>query len=396
VPETARATWAAIIEVMHICYVIPAYHASRDDIHLPAVVDTIERISAVHDVTVICLRQPPRQAPFVLAGARVITLGHAQSGGVGGRARVLGSGVTAVLRRNRQRPVDIVHGLWADEAGAVATIAARLLRRPSVVSVMGGELVALADIGYGAALGRGGRLTAGVSLRLADEITAQSSPVLALVHARGRNGATRTLPLGVDRRVFHPRADGDPPVDKPRVLYVGNLIPVKDPLLLVRAFARVAVSRPNAVLDIVGDGNLRAQIENTAAELGVAVRIALHGQLLRPELAEMYRSATVLAIPSRYESQSVVAVEAVASGLPVVGTRVGILPDLGEAALVVPVGDEAALAGALAQVLDDPDRAASMRAAGRDVAAHLDLDVTAADLLRLYWQLDSRRQGDAN
>ena len=49
---------------MHICYVIPAYHASRDVIWLPAIVDTIERVAAVHEVTVIAFRQPSRRPPY--------------------------------------------------------------------------------------------------------------------------------------------------------------------------------------------------------------------------------------------------------------------------------------------------------------------------------------------
>ncbi len=193
------------------------------------------------------------------------------------------------------------------------------------------------------------------------------------------------MPLGVDRRLFHPSGEVRP-AGQSRVLYVGNLMPVKDPLLLVSAFARLAPNH-DALLDIVGDGALRPQLEARATELGISERVRFHGQLSQAALAEMYRTATVLAIPSRYESQSVVAVEAVASGLPVVGTSVGIVPDLGEAALTVPVGDDQALAGALASVLDDPDRAARMSAAARDAAGGLDVEVTSAALLALYEEL---------
>ena len=80
-----------------------------------------------------------------------------------------------------------------------------------------------------------------------------------------------------------------------------------------------------------------------------------------------------------------VALEAAASGVPVVGTRVGILPDLAGGAATVPVGDEAGLADALAAVLDDPGRAARMATAGRTIAvARFDLGRTTADLLGRY------------
>ncbi len=374
---------------MHIVYVAPAFHATHEDIWMPAVVDMVERVAAVHEVTVICLRHPPRRPPFELAGATVITLGNGRRGGLIGRARVVGSGVAAVLRRHRQRPIDILHGLWADEPGAVATVCGSLLRRPSVVSVMGGELVAMPDISYGAALGMGGRLTVRVALRMAREVTAQSTPVLEMLRASGRTTRTRLLPLGVDLSLFRltdPAPATAPRGETARVLFVGNLYPVKDPLMLLRAFARIAAERA-VTLDVVGDGRMRDQVERAIVDLGLADRVVLHGQMSRAALLEMFRSASVLAITSRHESQSVVAVEAVASGVPVVGTRVGIVPDLGDAALVVPPSDEAAFADALASVLDDPVRAARMSVAARDVAKRFDLDVTTGRVLELYEEL---------
>ena len=86
-----------------------------------------------------------------------------------------------------------------------------------------------------------------------------------------------------------------------------------------------------------------------------------------------------------------VAIEAAAAGLPVVGTRGGALPDLGEAALTVPVGDETGLADAMASVLDDHVRAAAMAAAGRRVAVDgFDLDRTSEALLAAYEALVRR------
>jgi glycosyltransferase involved in cell wall biosynthesis len=103
-----------------------------------------------------------------------------------------------------------------------------------------------------------------------------------------------------------------------------------------------------------------------------------------------YRAATLLAVTSRHEGQSMVAVEAAACGLPVVGLRVGVLADLGDGALAVPAGDETALMGAIGSVLDDPRRAAAMAAAGRTIAEdHFDLERTSAALLERYEMLVS-------
>ena len=377
---------------LRILFVTPGFVRERDERGMPGVVDLIERLAASHEVRVIALRHPSRQPPYRVAGASVEALGIRRQRGPLGRAQVLAGGVGAVLRAHRRSPVDIVHGLWADEAGAAAAIGARLVRRPAVVSVLGGELVGLADIGYGAALGRGGRWTTAISLRLAHLVTVGSSVNGALVAGRGRSDGVALLPLGVDLARFRPDGLGEDAAAPPAgaspaeqtVLFVGSLEPVKDPSLLVRAFATVAAARPGARLAIAGDGSLRDGLEDLARRLGVAEQVAFLGWLPRDRLPELYRSAAVLAVPSRHEGQSLVSVEAAASGLPVVGTRVGMLPDLGVGAITVPVGDETALATALASILDDPALARRTGDAALAASARFELERTVDALLARY------------
>jgi glycosyltransferase involved in cell wall biosynthesis len=378
---------------LRVAIVIPGFVVDRDDPGLPAVVDLVERIGRRHDCQVIALRHPPARPAYRVAGATVTALGAGAAAGAVGRAAVLAIGIRAVLRLHRRRRLDLIHGLWADEAGAVATIAARLVRRPAVVSVLGGELARLPEIGYGAALGRGGRWTVAVSFRGADLVTAGSSTALSPVLERRPTATVALLPLGVDTTVFRPAELPGPPAAQ-TILFAGSLEPVKDPATMLRVFGRLAAGRPGLSLELVGDGRLRAGLEASVAGTVLAERVRFSGHIARNEMPGRYRSATVLAITSRHEGQSMVAVEAAASGLPVVGGRVGILPDLGDAALIVPVGDEAALADALAAVLDDPVRAARMAAAGRATAvARFDLGGTAADLLRRYDELVTRGGG---
>ena len=271
------------------------------------------------------------------------------------------------------------------------------------MSVLGGELARIPDIGYGAALGRGGRWTVGVSFRGADLVTAGSSTALAAILERRPERPVALLPLGVDTTVFRPAdpaeaetADAERAGRPARqtILFAGSLEPVKDPAAMLRVFGRLASDRPGLDLVLVGDGRLRPGLEASIAGTALAGRVRFAGQLRRDEMPALYRSATVLAVTSRHEGQSMVAVEAAASGLPVVGTRVGVLPDLGDGATTVPVGDEAGLADALAAVLDDPGRAARMAAAGRTIAvARFDLERTTADLLERYAGLVTRDAG---
>ena len=373
---------------LRVAIVAPGFATDRDEPGLGAVVDLVERLARVHEIHVVALRHPARGPDHPMAGATVHPLGAGSQAGVRGRARVLARGVARVRRLQREAPLDLVHALWADEAGAVATLAGRLVRRPVIASFMGGELVRLPALGYGAALGIGGRATVAVTLRGADALTAGSSQLRDAVRRRGPRGAVWRLPLGVDIERFAP---GDGAVglsaaeSNQTVLFAGSLEPVKDPAAAVRVFAAVADERPHARLVVAGDGRLRDAVRDLAASLGVADRVVLRGHVPRSAMADLYRSANVLLVTSRHESQSMVAVEAAACGLPVVGTRVGVLPELGEGALTVPIGDQAALGGALAAVLDDAERAGRMGHAARAVALdRFDIECTAAAVLGAY------------
>ena len=108
-----------------------------------------------------------------------------------------------------------------------------------------------------------------------------------------------------------------------RLLSVGNLVAIKGHRVLIDAMPAVLSSHPAVQLDIVGDGELRDDLERRAHDRGVASRVHFHGRLERRRVAEMMRAADVLVLPSLWETLSCVLLEAMSSGLPVVASRVG-------------------------------------------------------------------------
>jgi glycosyltransferase involved in cell wall biosynthesis len=181
-----------------------------------------------------------------------------------------------------------------------------------------------------------------------------------------------TIGNGVDTAAFRPRAGAaaarevlGTPRDGFHVGCVARLVPVKDHRTLLDAFARFQAVRPDAHLTLVGDGPERAALEEHAALLDLDRAVTFVGA--RGEVASILAAFDVFALASRSEGISLTLLEAASAGLPVVATRVGgndeVVVD-GETGFLVPAGDPAAFAEALAVLSERPSRA-TMGAAGR-------------------------------
>jgi len=369
---------------VRLLLVTPGFSAAEEDWCIPALHHLVRHLARRHEVTVLALRHPPRRDEYRFFGARVVPLAAGTRTGPA-RAALLVQAVATVRREHRRAPLDAVHGLWADEAGAVAALAATTLGVRSVVSVMGGELVGLPDIGYGVQLGRTGRWLVRRSLDAADVVTVGSEALLAPVRALRGARPVRLAPLGVDPDLFRPEGDHAPLDGEPCLVQVASLTPVKGQQLLLEAFARLRADVSGAHLHLVGDGPLRSPLTDLARNLGVGAAVHLHGAVPHDRLPALYRSADLHVQSSRFESQGMAVVEAAACGTATVGTATGILPELERdgAARTVTVRDPVVLAAALQEALYDRGRALGASARAR-VLADLTLERCVERLERVY------------
>lgn len=153
-----------------------------------------------------------------------------------------------------------------------------------------------------------------------------------------------------------------------RILTVGRLVAVKGQGLLIGAVAALVARGVDAELTIVGEGPRRAELEALALASGIADRVRLAGRVGQDDILQFYRSADVFALSSFAEGVPVVAMEAMATELPVVVPRVTGVPELvedGRQGILVSPGRSDLLADALAELAGDPDRRARMGREGR-------------------------------
>lgn len=308
------------------------------------------------------------------------------------------------------------HGMYTLPAGEVARVVADRLVVPFVVSLHGSDVaqVIRRDPGSAAATLSAAAATSYVSEALREEAWGYGMPV----------EGSRVIPNGVDLGVFtpaggRPEPSGDPSIEPapgasaasssasaqasaasaqdastgpgpgasaaatpgPRLLYVGNLLPVKGVDRLPAVMAHVRSTWPTARLDVVGDGALMGALRRDLDPVDT-----LHGRLAPTEVARHMRAADVLVVPSRSEGWGCVATEALACATPVVATAVGGLPEaVGAGGILVDPADEdypARFAAAVDRILRDPPRPESLTAAaaGRSWASVVDeeLEMLAA------------------
>jgi len=357
--------------------------SGRDRV-IPAFLWLVERLALRHDLTVIALSQGTRPDSYTLRGAPVVDLA------LPGRSPFPGAlsryGFPRLLRVLRERgPFDVLHAFWAGAPGVLATVSARFLRVPSLVSLGGGELVALPQIGYGMQLSWKGRLQVASTLRLASRLTAATEGMCRLVRAVGREADL--VPLGVDPgwRLAPPAVAASPAF---RLLHVASLNRVKDQTTLLGALRRIVDAEPRVTLDVVGEDTLGGVVHSECAALGLASRVRFHGPLPFDVLPALYRSADLLLVTSRHEAGPLVVREAASFGVPTVGTEVGQVADWApEAARAVPIGDASALATAVLELLRDSPRRAELGRRAYELATSFDADDTAARFSEIYAEL---------
>ena len=237
---------------------------------------------------------------------------------------------------------DIIH-VHVYDAGAPAVFVARLNRIPVVVAEHFSSFSQTV-------LGPVDLAKAWLAFRWADRVLPVSHALQDAIERYGFRARFEVIPNIADTGLFFPPTEVRSDPDVKRIVFVGQLAPVKGIPFLLNAAALLRCKRVDWHLDIVGDGKERMAYERRAADLKLGDMVTFQGSRSRAEVAEFMRQADLFVLPSLAETFSAPAAEALACGTPVLSTRCGgpeefIVEDVG---FLVPSGD----ANALFQGLD--------------------------------------------
>jgi glycosyltransferase involved in cell wall biosynthesis len=202
---------------------------------------------------------------------------------------------------------------------------------------------------------------------------------------------TRLHYIGVDTAAFEPESAA---AKGPLILHIARLVEKKGTAYLLEAFAAVAARHTDAQLAVIGDGPLRGSLTRRAAALGIDARVLWLGALPHAAVARWLRRAAVFCLPSctaangDAEGLPISLLEAAASGVPIVGTRHGGIPEAvedGHTGFLVAERDSRALADALDALLSSESLRRRLADAARDLAARrFDLHLQTHALEELY------------
>lgn len=270
-----------------------------------------------------------------------------------------------VLALRGEVKIIVAQSPYEGAAAALVKMAARLLgRRVALVIEAHGDFeesyFLYRDIPF-KSLVRGLMTTvSSFALAHADVLRPVSSLTWAQLARRAPDKPIEQLIAWIDIDAFRHAPRQMPPSQSNTLIYAGVLVPLKGVHILLQAFATLTDELPDARLALAGQAlneGYHAQLQQQVAELRLEQRVTFLGQLEQAALAQQIAAARAFVLPSFSEGLSRVLVEAMATGTPVIATRVGGLPDIVEdevTGYLVPAGDTDALAGAIRKMMTLP------------------------------------------
>jgi glycosyltransferase involved in cell wall biosynthesis len=298
-----------------------------------------------------------------------------------------------------ERSADVIHAHFLYPSGFAGLICKYILRKPCVVTMHGMDILVDKSIGYGMRLDWRLDLIIKLVLRNVDALIAPSKSIAReAIKAGADPSKVHVIPNGVDISRFNPSINGEEMrrelgIDRQEhvVLLVANFRPVKGYTYLVKAIPLILKEYPKTKFIFCGKGSDKQTIANMIKSLGLSENVILAGFIDNKEIPMYYAAADVFVLPSVVEGASIVILEALASGKPVVAPPTGSIPEVirnGLSGILVDPADSVQLARAIIRYLENPRlRRTACRVGRKEIVQNYSWKAVADKTLTLYKSL---------
>ncbi len=288
----------------------------------------------------------------------------------------------------KRENIDLIHSHWLLPQGIVGALIQMTLKIPHIASVHGTDIHIIHSH-------RSLHPLLQFISKNTNFITTNSNHSSRLVQDIISHTSTRVIPMGIDSKEFTEYSINNQS-EKKTILFVGRLITWKGVHILIEATNILKEKKCNIQVMIVGDGPNRDELINFSKRMMVDSIVHFLGKISRHELLSYYKMADVFVLPSilhknQTEGLGVVLLEAMASGIPVIGSNIGGIPDIIENkvnGLLVPPGDPVALANSIYYIINNPDRSEKFKDEGFfTVKNRFSWSVISTQFIELYQKI---------
>ena len=305
---------------------------------------------------------------------------------------------TNVSRQIKEKDLDVIHAHFAHYEGLVGMLAKKMTGKPLVITIHGYDILVEQSIGYGVRLSKKYDAIVRRVLNDADAIITASKATFNEVSKIVENDSKIYLiPNGVDIKRYNPNLNGSYikkrfNITDVNIVFTLRRHETKNGLeYLIRAAQIVTKNKDNVIFIIGGDGSLRAYHEKLAINLGLKDKIIFTGDIPYNNVPFSYAISDITVIPSLQEAFGLVVSEAMACGKPVIGSKVGGIPDQivdGYNGFLVQPRNSKEIAEKILWLIDHPKKLKSMGMNGRKIVEEkFDINKRIDKIVHLYENL---------
>lgn len=345
---------------------------------VPAIQDMVSGLKEDFAITIFSLA--PAHKNFIAKGYKLIAPKYNQPFAM----RMAWIFFRFFIEYKKAKPA-LIHSIWGHPSGIAGAVLKKIFHIPLIIHLQGGDSTYIPEIRYGVFLSPFKSKLLRWAYQKADILIALTEFHKHKLQETEIQKVPYIIPFGVDTDIFSFREKN---IDQPyKLLHIASINKVKSPETILTAFSKI-LSTCDAHLTIIGEDTLNGELQKLSQDLNLNKKITFTGLLKRDEIIPYLQESHVLMHASLFESQAIVVNEALACGLVVCGTEVGLISDLASTCtLATPIRDSDALAHSVVTILSNPDKYAELSEKGIQWSNENDLRKTIEKIKAVYKSL---------